>query len=252
MRHLILATSLLALTAGTAFAQTTPNATPIPDEAVETAPVEEVDFVFSEAPDDHVLGADTAPITMMMYASVTCGHCGEWFQEDWPVVKRELVETGKMRFILRPLPTPPAILSVTGFLMAECAPEEEVYFSSIEYQMNNQEQILEGAQNGTAREEYAKVAEGVGLMNDEEINTCLANQENMDRIRLNGKRAEAAKVGGVPAFYVGGEAYKGKQDGTAIVALIDNMYESGQSTLPEGIETESEAPKTEMPHDHDH
>ncbi|WP_416879247.1 thioredoxin domain-containing protein [Litorimonas sp.] len=252
MRKLILATSLLALSAGGVFAQTAPNATPIPDAPVETIPAEEVDFVFTEAPDDHVIGSDSAPITMMMYASVTCGHCGDWFQDDWPLVKRELIETGKIRFILRPLPTPPAILSVTGFLMAECAPDEDGYFSSIEYQMNNQEQILEGAQNGTAREEYAKVAEGVGLMNDEEINSCLSKESNMDYIRLNGKRAEAAEVGGVPAFYIGGEAYKGKQEGSAIVSLIETMHESGQSTLPENIEPASKAPQTETPHDHDH
>lgn len=250
MRKLILASSLLALSTSSALAQTTPNSTPIPEAPVETAPVENVDFVFTEAPDDHVIGSDSAPITMMMYASVTCGHCGEWFQDDWPLVKRELVETGKIRFILRPLPTPPAILSVTGFLMAECAPEEEGYFSSIEYQMDNQEQILEGAQNGTAREEYAKVAEGVGLMNDEEINSCLSKEANMEHIRLNGRRADAAKVSGVPAFFVGGEAYKGKQEGAAIVALIEEMHESGQSTLPDNIEPAHD--DSETSHDHDH
>ena len=41
----------------------------------------------TEAPDDHVLGADIAPITMIMYASVTCGHCGRWFQDEWDAIK---------------------------------------------------------------------------------------------------------------------------------------------------------------------
>jgi len=250
MRNLILATSLLALSSTSVFAQTTPNATPIPESAVETPAAEEVDFVFTEAPDDHVIGSDSAPITMMMYASVTCGHCGEWFQDDWPLVKRELVETGKIRFILRPLPTPPAILSVTGFLMAECASEDEGYFSSIEYQMDNQEKILEGAQKGTAREEYAKVAEGVGLMNEEEINSCLSKEANMDHIRLNGKRAEAAEVSGVPAFFIGGEAYKGKQEGSAIVSLIETMHESGQSTLPDNIEPAHDESQSSRDHEH--
>ena len=251
----ILATGLFALTTVSAFAQTTPKSTPIPEDAIETAPetlpTDEVDFVFSEAPGDHAIGSDTAPITMITYASVTCGHCGKWFQDEWPVVKRELIETGKMRFVLRPLPTPPAMLSVTGFLMAECAPEED-YFSSIEYQMENQEKIFEAAQNGTVQEEYSKVAAMVGLNGDEEINACLSKPENMARLQLSQKRADAAEVQGVPAFYVGGQAYKGKQDGTTLVSLISSMYESGQSNLPESALKEDAAHEHEKGHDHEH
>ena len=157
-----------------------------------------------------------------------------------------------MRFVLRPLPTPPAMLSVTGFLMAECAPKED-YFSSIEYQMNNQETIFEAAQNGTVQEEYSKVAAMVGLKNDEEINACLSQSENMDHLRLNEKRANEAKVKGVPAFYVGGQAYKGKQTSAVLVPLIESMYESGQSNLPESALQAEEAPHEHGEgHDHEH
>jgi len=264
MLKLLLATTILTFSAGTALAQTTssPTAPPAKSEtnkaAVSTpAPAEDkatpenTDFVFSEAPDDHVIGSDTAPITMIMYASVTCGHCSHWFQESWPVVKRELIDTDKMRFILRPLPTPPAMMSVTGFLMAECAPEGE-YFNSIEYQMNQQEQIFEGAKNGTAQEEYAQVAEISGLNTDEEINACLSDPNNMAHIRVNGRRADAAEVKGVPSFFIGGQNYKGRQEGSAIVALIDGMYEKGQSTLPEGIEPDDWSSETALPDAHDH
>ena len=39
----------------------------------------QVDYVFTEAPEDHVLGDEQAPITMIVYASVTCSHCSDWF-----------------------------------------------------------------------------------------------------------------------------------------------------------------------------
>lgn len=255
MYKIFLATSFLALSAGTALAQTTSQSTPIPDGALDKAPAEEtvseapedVDFVFSEAPNDHVIGSEDAPITMIMHASVTCGHCGRWFQDEWPMVKRKLVDTGKIRFILRPLPTPPAKLSVAGFLMAECAPEED-YFSSIEYQMNNQDAIFEAAKSGSVREEYRKVAELSGLKTDEDINACLSDPENMDHLRLNGRRADAAGVKGVPAFYIGGQAYKGKQQGAVIVPIIESMYDSGQSTLPESVLEEASTEE----HNHDH
>lgn len=44
------------------------------DHGHESVTPETVDFVFTEAPDDHVLGDDKAPITMIVYASVTCVH----------------------------------------------------------------------------------------------------------------------------------------------------------------------------------
>jgi len=102
-------TALLATTffAGTAFAQSTP----IPkgeghDHSHETkAPKKDVPFALTEAPDDHVLGSETAPITMIVWASVTCPHCSDWFTNEWPSIKKELIEPGKMRFVFRELPS---------------------------------------------------------------------------------------------------------------------------------------------------
>jgi len=148
-------TALLTTTffAASAFAQSTPipkgDANPHAGhdhggEAPEQLSLDDVPFALSEAPDDHVIGSDTAPITMIGYFSVTCPHCSDWFTNEWPSVKKELVEAGKMRFILRELPTAPAQLSMIGFMMAECAPAED-YYKVIEYQMENQKQIFKQA-----------------------------------------------------------------------------------------------------------
>ena len=237
----LLTGSFLLSTATQSFAQSTP----IPDSKIAPeAPAEPIDFVFSEAPEDQVIGSETAPLTAIVYASVTCGHCGKWFSEDWPVVKEELVETGKLRFVLRALPTPPAQLSLTGFLMAECAPEED-YFDVVMYQMENQQQIFADAQAGKAREAYSKVGALAGLNNDEEINTCLSNPDMMAEIYKDGERANAAQVSGVPAFFISGEPYKGPQSAQDFIDLIDGMIAKGTTELPE-IEPMSHG------HDHDH
>ena len=75
------------------------------DQPVDPLPAQVTDFATSEAPDDHTLGSEDAAITMIVWASVTCPHCANWFANDWPIVKRDLVETGKMRFIFREFPT---------------------------------------------------------------------------------------------------------------------------------------------------
>jgi len=231
--------------AAPSFAQSTPI--PSDDEPEVSSPeMAEVDFVFTEAPDDHVMGAETAPLTMIAYASVTCGHCGNWFSNEWPEIKKALVDSGKIRFVMRPIPTPPAQLSMTGFIIAECAPDDK-YFDVIQYQMENQKSIFDDAKAGKGREAYGKVAAIAGIKgdDDEAINACLGNQDNQKQIIASGRRGDAAKIAGVPAFFISGEAYKGKQDAETFITLINGMIEAGTTQLPEIEPANSHA-------DHDH
>ena len=189
------------------------------------------DFVFTEAPDDHVLGANFAPITIISYASVTCSHCGHWFSNIWPDVKTNLVDAGKIRFVLREFPTQPQALSLTGFALAECAPKED-FMSVIEYQMENQAQIFEQARAGQGKAAYKKVADLAGLKNDDQIAACLQDPSQTAHIGLSIHRAEAAGVSGVPAFFINGQPYKGDQSAAAFTKIIDSMLSTGASQLP--------------------
>jgi len=227
--------------ASSALAQTTP----IPkseghgnhdaqNHANPKMPAKDIPFALSEAPDDHVIGSDKAPITMIVWASVTCPHCGDWFTNEWPSIKRELIETEKMRFVFRPLPTAPAQLSMVGFMMAECAPSGD-YFNVVEYQMENQRMILEQAQKGEARAEYDKIGKLAGLETQDDIQACLQNQDKLSHIHTSGDRANGAAVGGVPAFYINGDPYGGKQDAETLTKLISDMYKKGLSKLPTTI-----------------
>ncbi|WP_409433408.1 thioredoxin domain-containing protein [Litorimonas sp. RW-G-Af-16] len=209
----------------------------LPALAQQTPIPKAPDYVLTEAPDDHAIGDVTAPTTMIVWASVTCGHCGSWFSDEWPTVKKELVETGKLRFVMRELPTAPAALSMTGFMMAECAPKDS-YFDVIEYQMKQQEDIFADAKAGKGQEAYAKVGALAGLNNDTEIEACLRDESQFDHISLSQDRAEAAKVKGVPAFFVNGVAYKGPQDSKTIVDMIKTMDEMGVSTMPDEMTRE--------------
>ncbi len=50
------------------------------------------------------LGRPEAPVTAIEYFSLTCSHCGAFHRETWPRVKRELVETGRVRMVFRDFP----------------------------------------------------------------------------------------------------------------------------------------------------
>ncbi len=50
---------------------------------------------------DHVLGDPDAPVTLIEYASYTCGHCANFHLNQAKRLKEEYVDTGKVKFIHR-------------------------------------------------------------------------------------------------------------------------------------------------------
>ena len=57
---------------------------------------------------DMAMGApEGAKVTVVEYASVTCPHCALWQKNTWPGFKAKYVDTNKVRYVFRELPTPP-------------------------------------------------------------------------------------------------------------------------------------------------
>lgn len=50
---------------------------------------------------DIVYGDENAPVTIVEYASLTCGHCGTFHNTVLPELKRELIETGRAKLVFR-------------------------------------------------------------------------------------------------------------------------------------------------------
>ena len=236
MKLFLLSTALLV-----ALGTTTASA-----QEADPLPVRVTDFAKTEAVDDHVIGSQDAANTMIIWASITCSHCSKWFSEEWPAVKKDLVETGKLRVVFREFPTAPGALAMTGFMMAECAPTED-YMSIIEYQMENQKEIFKAAEEGRGQEIYSKIAKMAGMETTEAIETCFRNPDIEAHIFDNQNRADVAEIKGVPGFLINGQTYKGAQDAESLTALITAMDERGISVIPKDI-----APaKAHAGHEHD-
>lgn len=71
---------------------------------------------------DRVLGAETAPITIVEYASMTCPSCKAFHDNSLETVKKELVETGKARFVFRDFPLDK--YAVKAAMLSRCAPPD--------------------------------------------------------------------------------------------------------------------------------
>ena len=206
MRALLLS---LALVATPAFAQ---------DATEPAAPAVSKTEATTLQTDDRLIGSADAPHEMVVYASVTCGHCGDWFTEEWPVVKSELVDTGQLRVAFRPFPTAPSQLSIPGFMLAGCG-SEDAYWDHVVHQMQVQQQTFSAAQAGEAKEVIMDFGRRAGLDTEAEVEACFADDDVFAEIDLNMRRAEAAGLSGVPAFFFDGEEVGRAHDAEDIVAL---------------------------------
>lgn len=180
-------------------------------------------YVLTVAPTDQVVGSADADHTMIMYASNVCPHCGSWFAEDWPVIKSDLIETGKLRFVFRPLPSQPLQLSLTGFLMAECA-ADGTYMAVIEDQFERQTTILKAVNandSPTIKNQYDEVAKVAGLNDPESIAACLSEETHLLTLQASADRAGAAGIKNIPSFIFNGAVMNGASDANAIKGWVE-------------------------------
>ena len=156
---------------------------------------------------DMILGDKNAPVTLIEYASVTCGGCAAAHRTIIPELKSNYVDTGKVKFVFREYPKAPAQLSNQSFLgsvIARCAAEkggEEAYFVVIDALLKQQQTWIFGDTEG----ELTKIASQAG-MDREAFDACLQRQDLLDVINTNVDEAETAyKIPGTPTFILDGE-----------------------------------------------
>lgn len=217
--------------AGSAFAQSTPiDQNDLAEITEQSPPSKEMQGVYSELEDDHVYGSAVAPVTMIIYASVTCPHCGHWFNTVWPDIKKNYIDKNKLRVVFREFPTSPANIAVIGFQIANCAPENQ-YLSMIEHQMKEQDNIFASLKAGTGKETYLAIAKTAGLADEAAMNTCIQSQAGYDRINKSMALADAAGIHGVPNFIIDGEKYKGSVDYLPLAKFLDGNLKRGYSPM---------------------
>lgn len=149
---------------------------------------------------DMAMGApEGAKVTVIEYASVTCPHCAAWQDTTWPGFKAKYVDTNKVRYVFRELPTPPADVAVAGFLIARCAGADK-YFDVVHEIMASQREWQAGVQ---PRETLQRVAAGAGL-SEEAYRACVTDPKGIEAMERRIQIARDAGVTGTPAFFVNG------------------------------------------------
>jgi protein-disulfide isomerase len=67
------------------------------------------------------IGSATAPVVVQEFFSLTCSHCASFHRTTMPQVKKDLVDTGKLRFVFQEFPLDQ--IALTASAVARSLPE---------------------------------------------------------------------------------------------------------------------------------
>lgn len=168
---------------------------------------------------DIVLGKDSAPITLIEYASFTCSHCSRATNTVLPLVEEKYIKTGKVKLIYRDYPMDRIGLHASA--IARCVPKENFYpFVKVIHKyykkwLNTSEPI-----------ETVKQYASMSGLDPDKADRCLKDEDLMDAIiAFRTEASEKYNINATPTFIFneGEEKLEGNQPYKAFEAVIEKL-----------------------------
>jgi protein-disulfide isomerase len=164
---------------------------------------------------EFVVGDAKAPVTIIEYASLTCSHCAHFYQTAYQDIKKNYVETGKVRFVFRDYPLDG--LAMAGAVLARCAPGDRGT-KMIEMMFKNQDTWVRAEKPIEPLKGYAQLAG----MSAADVDACLKNEQILNAVReVQNTATNLYKIQSTPTFFVDDEKVEGGRDYAYMAKLID-------------------------------
>ena len=154
-------------------------------------PASSQDSTFLLRKDDRIRGDQRAPVTLLEYSDYTCGYCEKFFEETWPLLYSDYIQTGKVRLIYRDFPRAISGPSVDTAMAARCAGEQGQYWP-----MHDQ---LFTSRRKFSLEQLKRQAKDLQL-NIQQFNKCFQTERYMESIYQDRMEGGSIGVRGTPHF----------------------------------------------------
>ncbi len=151
---------------------------------------------------DIIFGDDKAPVTIIEYADFFCYHCIDTFQKEFDKLNKEYIQTGKVRFVFRPLVISSLSLKLAQFFMCQKRTENE-YINMLKLIYNIQYQV-----NFNNSSEHISLIEKYFKENNTDVSNfhkCLNDKDVENKIMNIRKNAIKNGINGTPYFFINGK-----------------------------------------------
>ena len=168
---------------------------------------------------DFYIGEDSAPITIIEYASMSCSHCADFHNNTLEKLKSEYIDTGKVKFVFRDFPfNYPAL---AGSMMVRCVPNDMRYdYMNALYKLQKNWVFRE---HQKTREELYKIMQSGGMKKND-FDACLSDL-NLENDLLEGvmNAQRELNIRSTPSFVINGELISGNKSIKEFRQIIDKI-----------------------------
>ena len=144
--------------------------------------------------DAPILGSKDAPLTLVEFSDYECAYCRQFHLVTFPALKKNYIDTGKIRFYSRDLPLGFHANAKKAAQAARCAGEQGQFWAMRDALVTNA--------NALAGAAIVKLAEGLRL-NIVSFSNCLDSSKYDADIGSQGTEATAIGIDGTPSFVLG-------------------------------------------------
>jgi protein-disulfide isomerase len=199
-RRALLAAAPAVFFAGAALAESTDVKVPL------------VELLAPQALPDVVEGKADAPIVIVEYASMTCGHCAAFHKEVYPTLKKDFIDTGKVKFILREFPLDER--AAAAFMLARALDDKRA--AAVDFLFAQQKNW---AFTETPFESLASVVKQIGI-GQAKFEETLKDEKLQQAVYAVAEKGSKFGVHATPTFFINGLRYDGRMDAAELPKII--------------------------------
>ena len=145
------------------------------------------------------LGKPDAAVRVAEYFSMTCGHCGRFHRDTFPQVKKDLIDTGLIRFEMHPFPLDGLALRAHALCRTLST---DSYFKMVDTLLDKQEEWIGAAKPVAELKKYAKFA---GISSDTFDQIMQARTYLEAIVQLRQDAVNRYEISSTPSFVVNDE-----------------------------------------------
>ena len=153
------------------------------------------------------LGSDDASLVLVEFSDFQCPFCGRHSKNTFPQIKKDFVETGKIRYVYKDFPLAFHKNAQKAAEAAHCAGEEGKYWEMHELLFANQQKL--------SVDDLIAHSEELGL-DKTAFTQCLDDGRYAEGIKVDITHGSQSGISGTPSFILG----KVNKDGVVVGDII--------------------------------
>ncbi|MBW7934581.1 MAG: DsbA family protein [Gemmatimonadaceae bacterium] len=178
--------------------------------------------LLAKADAGRILGSPSAKVWLIIISDFQCPFCKSWHDESWEAIRRDYVETGKLRVAYVNLPLSIHPNAAPAAEVAMCASVQDKFWPVQDALFRTQR---DWARLPDPQSFFEAIARQAGA-DVEALRSCVASKATRPLIKGDEERSVQAGAQSTPTFFVGNQALIGAQPLTAFRGAIEAALKS--------------------------